>query len=278
MPAQILDGKALAKQITEGLKQKVIDLKQKIGRAPGITVILVGNNPASQIYVKNKLKSAEEIGVNSSSIQLEETITEAALIQQIENLNQDPNIDGILLQLPIPRHLNAENVLSKITAYKDIDGFDAENMGKLILKRKGLHPCTPKGIMTLLHHYIGDITGKHAVIIGASNIVGRPMAIELLNERCTITVCHRATKSLKAETLRADILVVAAGAPNLIDDTMVKPGAIVVDVGSPVGDVDFDKVAPIASWISPVPGGVGPMTIATLMQNLVLATEMNALK
>jgi methylenetetrahydrofolate dehydrogenase (NADP+)/methenyltetrahydrofolate cyclohydrolase len=280
--AQILDGKALAEQIKNELKDKVVALKAKIKRAPGIAVVLVGENPASQVYVKSKLKSAADIGVESFAYRLPGDITEAALIAQIQMLNANPNIDGILVQLPLPKHINADKALAHVLASKDIDGFHIENIGRLALKLPGLHPCTPKGVMTLLRHYVGDVTGLNAVVVGASNIVGRPMMLELLNARCTVTICHRATKSLQAETLRADLIIAAAGVPHIIDDTMVKPGAIVVDVGihrldngTLTGDVHFEKVAPIASWISPVPGGVGPMTVATLMQNLILATEMS---
>lgn len=281
MSAKILDGKALAEQIKTELKEKVKTIKAQINRAPGIAVVLVGDNPASQVYVKSKLKMAEDIGIEAFSYYMEANTTEFSLLEQIDMLNANPLIDGILVQLPLPPHINAEKVLAAIFPTKDIDGFHAENIGRLATKQPGLHPCTPKGIMTLLKHYVGEIIGLNAVVIGASNIVGRPMALELLNARCTVTICHRATKNLQEETLRADLLIAAAGVPHIIDDTMVKPGAIVVDVGihrlddgSLTGDVAFEKVAPIASWISPVPGGVGPMTVATLMQNLILATEM----
>lgn len=281
MTAQILDGKALSEQIKTELKDKVKAIKERIGRAPGIAVVLVGDNPASHVYVKSKLRMAEDIGVESFSYYMEANTTEFALIEQINRLNENPVIDGILVQLPLPQHINAEKVLANIFPTKDIDGFHAENIGRLALKQEGLRPCTPKGIMSLLKHYVGDIIGLNAVVVGVSNIVGRPMILELLNARCTVTACHRATKNLQEETLRADLLVVAAGVPHIIDNTMVKPNAIVVDVGihrledgSLTGDVAFDKVAPIASWISPVPGGVGPMTVATLMQNLILATEL----
>jgi methylenetetrahydrofolate dehydrogenase (NADP+)/methenyltetrahydrofolate cyclohydrolase len=281
MTAQILDGKALAEQLKGTLKNNVITLKNKIGRVPGIAVVLVGDDPASQVYVNNKLKCAEMIGVKAFTYKFNADISETALVAQIDALNKDSNVDGILVQLPLPQHLRAEVVLTKILASKDIDGFHVENIGRLALKQTGLHPCTPKGIMTLLKHYVGDIKGMNAVVIGASNIVGRPMALELLNARCTVTICHRATKDLADETRRADLIVVAAGVPHILNDVMVKPGVIVVDVGihrlpdgSLTGDVDFKKVAPLAAWISPVPGGVGPMTVVTLMQNLLLATEM----
>lgn len=281
MTAKLLDGKALSEQIKIELKDKVNNIKTQINRAPGIAVVLVGDNPASHVYVKSKLKMAEDIGIEAFSYYMEANTTEFALIEQIQRLNENPVIDGILVQLPLPQHINAENVLATIFPTKDIDGFHAENIGRLALKQEGLRPCTPKGIMTLLKHYVGDIIGLNAVVVGVSNIVGRPMILELLNARCTVTACHRATKNLQEETRRADLLIAAAGVPHIIDDTMVKPGAIVVDVGihrmedgSLTGDVAFEKVAPIASWISPVPGGVGPMTVATLMQNLILATEM----
>ena len=278
--AEILDGKLLAEMIKAELRQKVSVIKAERGWVPGIAVILVGDDPASHVYVKNKLKYAEDLGVAAFSFYLEADTTEFVLLEQLERLNQDPIIDGILIQLPLPKHINANRVLAKIAVDKDIDGFHAENIGKLALKQPGLHPCTPKGIMTLLKYYVGDILGANAVVVGASNIVGRPMALELLNAGCTVTICHRSTRNLQEETRRADILVVAAGVPHLIDASMVKPGAIVVDVGihrldsgKLTGDVDFESVAPIAAWISPVPGGVGPMTIATLMQNLVLASK-----
>ena len=280
--AQILDGKALAEAIKIDLKQQVAKIHKDSGRAPGIAVILVGDDPASHVYVKNKLKYAEDLGVQAFSFYLEADTAELILLEHIERLNQDPIIDGILVQLPLPKHINVERVLTKIAVNKDIDGFHAENIGKLALRQQGLHPCTPKGIMTLLQHYVGDIMGANAVVVGASNIVGRPMALELLNAQCTVTICHRATRNLQAETLRADILIAAAGVPHLIDQTMVKKGAMVVDVGIHrlpdgrlTGDVAFDQVEPIAAWISPVPGGVGPMTIATLMQNLLHAYQLN---
>lgn len=280
MTANIIDGKTIAQQIKLAIAHKVKARLAQGLRAPGLAVIIVGNDPASEVYVKNKRMACAEVGFISKHIDLPATISETALLQEIELLNQNPSIDGILVQLPLPAHINTNNIIDAISPDKDVDGFHPVNIGLLALRRPKLQPCTPKGIMTLLKHIGVELPGKHAVIVGASNIVGRPMSLALLLARCTTTVCHSYTQNLPAIIKQADILVVAVGNPGFITADWIKPGAIVIDVGinrldngTLTGDVDFAGAQKMASWITPVPGGVGPMTVATLLENTLLAAE-----
>lgn len=280
MTAKILDGKKFAEQLRLELKQKIAGFLAQGLRSPHISVILVGENPASKVYVANKHKACEAVGIKASLIHLPDVVTEAKLLETIKKLNQDEKVDGILVQLPLPKHIDAHNIILAIDPSKDIDGFHPANIGLLTLKMPGLRPATPKGVMMMLKHYLGEVTGMNAVVVGASNIVGRPMLLELLNERATVSICHSRTKDLPAITKEADILVAAVGIANFIKGDWVKPGAIVVDVGinrlesgALAGDVAFDEVAKIAAWISPVPGGVGPMTIMGLLDNTIQAFE-----
>lgn len=280
MSAQILDGKATAAELKQQLKtatqQRLVDGK----RQPGLAVVLIGADPASQVYVGSKRRSCEEIGFKSDSYDLPETATEDELLALIDQLNADEAIDGILVQLPLPDHINDEKVIEHISPDKDVDGFHPYNIGRLAQRNPQLRPCTPKGVMTLLSKTGINLKGLDAVVVGASNIVGRPMALELMLAGCTTTVCHRFTKDLEAQVRRADLLVVAVGKPNFIPGDWVKHGAIVIDVGinrlengKLTGDVEFDIAKDKASWITPVPGGVGPMTVATLMENTLWAAE-----
>ncbi len=278
MSARILDGKKFAETFRTQLKEKVAGFVTTGRRAPHISVILVGNSAPSEVYVKNKIKACEAVGITTDLTRLGEDIAEETLLEQIARLNRDENVDGILVQLPLPRHIDPHKLLLMIGPEKDVDGFHPENMGLLTLKMPGLEPATPKGVMMMLDYYVGDVMGMHAVVVGSSNIVGRPMLLELLNRRATVTVCHSKTKNLTEITQQADLLVAAVGVPHFIKAEHVKAGVIVVDVGINrlpdgrlVGDVDFDAVFPIASWISPVPGGVGPMTIAGLLDNTIRA-------
>lgn len=273
----ILDGKATARNLEESLKLEVSSLVEKHGRAPKLIVILVGNNPASVSYVKSKEKACKRVGIDGETLKLEENVTEQELIDIIKRLNLDKGVDGMIVQLPLPKHINCDKVLNEISYKKDVDGLSLLNAGKLANRQKGLQPATPKGVMMLLEHYKIDVKGMHAVVVGASNLVGAPMAKLLINNCATVTVCHIHTKDLKYHTLQADLLVVATGVKDLITGDMVKEGVIVVDVGiSKIeghisGDVHFDSVAPKASYITPVPGGVGPMTISALIHNVVEA-------
>ena len=279
--AVLLDGKVMAAELMEGLKKRVDALKSK-GVSVGLAVVLVGEDPASQVYVRNKGKACEELGILSETIRLPEETTQEELEALIDKLNQDSRMDGILVQLPLPRHLDEAAVLRKIIPEKDVDGFHIENAGKLFTGQEGVVACTPKGIMHMLKSAGVPLSGKDAVVIGRSNIVGKPIAMLLLNENCTVTICHSRTKDLAAHTRRADILVAAVGKAKFVTADMVKEGAAVVDVGinrvdgKVVGDVDFDAVSPIAGYISPVPGGVGKMTIGMLMENTVEAAERKA--
>lgn len=280
MTAQILDGKKLAQIEQLKLKQTVEHLKAAGLSSPSLTVILVGEQAASKIYVKHKMKACEEIGVISTLVSLPAEIAESDLLDIIIKLNQDQTVHGILVQLPLPVHIQAERVLRTLSPAKDVDGFHPVNMGLLALKIPALAPATPKGIMMLLDHYIGTIAGMNAVVVGASNIVGRPMLLELLNRRATVTVCHSQTRNLVETIKNADLVVAAVGIPHFIKAHAIKKGAIVVDVGinrlaegKIVGDVDFAAVATEAAWISPVPGGVGPMTIIGLLYNLLQACQ-----
>ncbi|KFD17675.1 methylenetetrahydrofolate dehydrogenase/cyclohydrolase [Tatumella ptyseos ATCC 33301] len=280
MSAQIIDGKTIAQQVRLEVAEKV---KQRLAagkRAPGLAVILVGENPASQIYVSSKRKACEEVGFISRSYDLPGTTCEEELLALIDKLNDDAEIDGILVQLPLPEGIDNVKVLERIAADKDVDGFHPYNVGRLCQRAPLLRPCTPRGIMTLLERYNIDTFGLNAVVIGASNIVGRPMSLELLLGGCTTTVTHRFTRDLRQHVENADLLVVAVGKPGFIPGEWIKPGAVVIDVGinrlddgRVVGDVEFDVAAERAAWITPVPGGVGPMTVATLIQNTLQACE-----
>jgi len=280
MTAKIIDGKAIAAGIRQNVKQRVDHRLANGQRPPGLAVVLVGSDAASQVYVNNKRKSCAEVGFLSKSFDLPTDTTEQALLDIIDQLNADPEIDGILVQLPLPPHIDSEKVIERITPDKDVDGFHPYNIGLLVQRIPKLRPCTPWGVMTLLEHTGEDLRGKEAVIVGASNIVGRPMGLELLLAGCTVTTCHRFTKDLEGHVRRADIVVVAVGRPNFIPGQWVKTGAIIIDVGinrldsgKLCGDVDFDAASQRAGWITPVPGGVGPMTIATLLQNTLYVAE-----
>ena len=276
--AQLLDGRIYSEEALAEVTEKVKALK-KSGVTPGLAVILAGDDPASQTYVRNKGKACEKTGIYSRTIILPADVSQAELEKTIRELNDDPKIDGILVQLPLPRGLDEKRALACILPEKDADGFHVLNAGRLMLGQSGTLPCTPKGVLRMLHLAGVELDGKKAVVVGRSNIVGKPVAMMLLNENATVTICHSHTKDLKEVTKQADVLVVAVGKPGLITGDMVKPGAAVVDVGINringvlSGDVDFDSVEPVAGWISPVPGGVGLMTVAMLMDNVVtLAT------
>ncbi len=280
MTAKIIDGKAIAAEVRQNVKQRV-DYRLANGqRAPGLAVVLVGSDAASQVYVSSKRKSCAEVGFVSKSFDLPANASQQELLDIIDQLNNDPEIDGILVQLPLPNHIDTEVVIEHIHPDKDVDGFHPYNIGLLAQRIPKLRPCTPFGVMTLLEHTGEDIRGMEAVIVGASNIVGRPMGLELLLAGCTVTTCHRFTKNLEAHVRRADLVVVAVGKPNFIPGDWVKQGAIIIDVGinrldsgKLVGDIEFDKAVKNAGWITPVPGGVGPMTIATLLQNTLYVAE-----
>lgn len=278
MSAQIIDGNRVAAEIRAILKQEVDSTIAQGKRVPGLAVILAGDDPASKVYVSFKNKACAEIGIKSFSYDLPGRTEQAELLNLIEELNNDARIDGILVQLPLPSHIDTNEVIDRITPEKDVDGFHPENMGLLAINQAFLRPCTPKGVITLLEQIKIDLIGKEAVVIGSSNIVGRPMVLELLNKRATVTVCHSKTKNLAAHVKRAEVLVVAVGIPDFIPGKWIKPGAVVIDVGinrlpdgKLTGDVDFKTARENASFITPVPGGVGPMTIASLMQNTLIA-------
>jgi methylenetetrahydrofolate dehydrogenase (NADP+)/methenyltetrahydrofolate cyclohydrolase len=284
MSARILDGKAIASTIRDRLRERVAARARAGRHIPGLAVALVGNDHASQVYVRNKRKACEEVGIQSFAHDLPADVSLEGLLAHIDRLNRDPAVNGILVQLPLPAHMDAETVIERIHPDKDVDGFHPYNIGRLTVRLPRLQPCTPRGVMTLLEHTGHPLLGQHAVVVGASNIVGRPMCLELLLSGCTVTVCHKFTVDLAAHVRGADILVVAAGKPGLIPGDWVKPGAVVVDVGINrtedgrlVGDVDFASASERASWITPVPGGVGPMTVATLLENTLLATELQGL-
>ena len=278
MSAIILDGKAMSSELKEEIANRVIRLKNK-GVVPGLAVILVGNDPASEIYVRNKQKGCEEVGFYSRTIRLDESIPQDCLEQEIEELNHDPMIHGILVQLPLPKQLDEQKALARILPEKDVDGFHLINSGHLMNGTNGVIACTPLGALYMIKRSGIDLSGKEAVVIGRSNIVGKPMAMLLLRENCTVTICHSRTQNLKDHTRRADLLVSAVGKAGFVTADMVKPGAVVIDVGinrvngKVVGDVDFDTVKEIAGWITPVPGGVGKMTIAMLLRNTADAAE-----
>jgi len=280
MSAKIIDGKAIAAQIRQNVKQRVDKRLAEGIRAPGLAVILVGQDPASEVYVNSKRRDCAEVGFVSKSHDLPADTTQETLLALIEKLNGDDSIDGILVQLPLPQHIDPKTVIETIHPDKDVDGFHPYNIGRLTQRTPLLRPCTPLGIMTLLEHTGEKIQGMEAVVVGASNIVGRPMGLELLLAGCTVTTCHRFTKNTHEHVSRADIVVVAVGKPGIVKGEWIKPGAIVIDVGinrradgKLVGDVDYDAAAQRAGWITPVPGGVGPMTRATLLQNTLYAAE-----
>ena len=281
MTARIIDGKARALRLTEDIKRRVAARVAAGLPPPGLAVVLVGENPASQVYVRNKRRTTEAVGMRSFAHDLPADTSQSGLLALIDRLNGDPAVSGILVQLPLPKHIDEEFVTERIDPGKDVDGFHPCNIGRLVLKRPTLRPCTPYGCMTLLKDTGEDMVGKHAVVIGQSNIVGRPMALELLMERCTVTICHSRTRDLPGLLRQADIVVAGVGKANFVQGSWVKPGAIVIDVGinrtaegKLCGDVDFAAVKDVASWITPVPGGVGPMTIATLLANTLRAAEL----
>ncbi|MBQ3279213.1 MAG: bifunctional methylenetetrahydrofolate dehydrogenase/methenyltetrahydrofolate cyclohydrolase FolD [Clostridia bacterium] len=278
MAAAILDGKAMSEDLRSGIARRVEKLKEA-GIRPGLAVILVGDDPASEIYVRNKGKGCEEVGILSETVRLPAETTQEALEKEIDRLNRDDRIHGILVQLPLPGHLDEEAALARILPEKDVDGFHMINAGRMMSGVKGVVACTPKGALHMIKTTGLDLSGKEAVVIGRSNIVGKPMAMLLLRENCTVTICHSRTKNLAEHTRRADILVAAVGKAGFVTPDMVKPGAIVIDVGinrvdgKVLGDVDFDGVKEVAGWITPVPGGVGKMTITMLLDNTVEAAE-----
>lgn len=282
MKAQIIDGKALSTVYRETIAVRVAALKETKGIIPGLAVILVGDDPASQIYVKNKGVGCEQVGIHSVTIRMPENTTQTELEAQIDALNRDTSIHGILVQLPLPKGLDETAALGKILPEKDVDGFHILNAGKLFTGQPGVVACTPKGAMEMIHSTGVSVSGKEAMVVGRSNIVGKPMAMLLLGENATVTMCHSRTANLAEHTRRADILVAAVGKPRMITADMVKPGAVVIDVGinrvdgKVVGDVDFDGVSEVASWITPVPGGVGRMTITMLLENTLEAAERAA--
>lgn len=280
MTAQLIDGKSIAANLRQEIAKRVAERRQQGLRAPGLAVILVGSDPASQVYVSHKRKDCEEVGFVSVAHDLPASTSQGELLGLIDQLNRDSSIDGILVQLPLPAHLDASQLLERINPDKDVDGFHPFNVGRLSQRMPLLRPCTPKGIMTLLQSTGIDLHGQHAVVVGASNIVGRPMALELLLAGCTVTVTHRFTKDLPSHLAQADIVVVAAGKPGLVKGEWIKEGAIVIDVGinrladgKLVGDVEYAAAAERAGWITPVPGGVGPMTRACLLENTLYAAE-----
>ncbi|ATO50957.1 bifunctional methylenetetrahydrofolate dehydrogenase/methenyltetrahydrofolate cyclohydrolase FolD [Brevibacillus laterosporus] len=278
MTAQVINGKEFAKSYRARIKQEVAELVDK-GIQPGLAVVLVGDDPASQTYVNGKIKACEETGITSKSFRLESTVTQQEVVDLVEELNQDPNIHGILVQLPLPKHMNEEAIIDTISPEKDVDGFHPISVGNLCIGKDTFLPCTPHGVIELIKSTGISMEGKHAVVVGRSNIVGKPVSLLLLHENATVTMCHSRTKNLEEQTRQADILVVAVGIAHLIKKEHVKEGAIVIDVGMNrldgklTGDVLFDEVKEVASHITPVPGGVGPMTITMLMQNTVISAK-----
>ncbi|MGH8857455.1 MAG: bifunctional methylenetetrahydrofolate dehydrogenase/methenyltetrahydrofolate cyclohydrolase FolD [Polaromonas sp.] len=284
MTAQLIDGNALSKQLRAEVARRAAALRAR-GITPGLAVVLVGVNPASQVYVRNKVKACQDNGLHSVLEQYPATLGEAELLARVEALNKDPAIHGILVQLPLPPHIDAQKVIEAISPAKDVDGFHVASAGALMVGQPGFWPCTPYGCMKMLESIGYDLRGKHAVVIGRSNIVGKPMALMLLQKNATVTVCHSATQDLKAMTLQADVIVAAVGKRKVLTADMVKPGAVVIDVGMNripegepgegklCGDVDFDGVRQVAGYITPVPGGVGPMTITMLLVNTLEAAE-----
>lgn len=279
-----IDGKAFSQVILEKIREEHNQLKEKYGKQAGLAVVIVGNNPASQVYVRNKMKACENVGFYSENIELEENISEKELLQEIDKLNKNDRINGILVQLPLPSHINELKIIDSISPEKDVDGFHVANIGKMVIgDETGFISCTPYGIMQLLEEYKIEIAGKDAVIIGRSNIVGKPMALMLIQKGATVQVCNSRTKDLRKKLNDADIIIVAAGVPKLLKKEDVKEGAVVIDVGinridgKICGDVDYEEVLEKASYITPVPGGVGPMTIASLIKN-TFKSYKNSLK
>jgi len=280
--ANIIDGKAVAAEIRAKIKKDVEQLKSK-GIVPGLAAVLVGDNPASQVYVRNKRKACEEAGIYSEEHKLPADLTQEALVKLVNDLNINKKINGILIQLPLPKHIDSKVILECVSPDKDVDGFHPYNVGRLTVGDPIFSPCTPHGVIVLLEHYRIKMDGMNAVVVGRSNIVGKPVALMLINRNATVTVCHSKTKDLEDRCRKADILIVAAGRPRMIRGDMVKEGAVVVDVGinredngGLVGDVDFEEVSKRAGWITPVPGGVGPMTIAMLLNNTVESAKKAA--
>jgi len=281
MMNKLIDGKRISSEIKEELKKEVEEIVKIGERAPGLAVVIVGENPASKVYVRSKVRTCESLGLYSEKYTLEEDVTEEELLKLIEKLNEKEAIDGILVQLPLPKHIDEDKVIEAIAPNKDVDGFSPVNLGKLITGKCEFNPCTPYGIMELLKRYEIELSGKDVVIVGRSNIVGKPLSIMMTNESATVTLCHSRTKDIKAKTLEADIVVVAVGIEKFLKEDMVKEGSIVIDVGinrdsngKLCGDVDFDQVSKKTKLITPVPGGVGPMTIAMLMKNTVKSRKM----
>jgi methylenetetrahydrofolate dehydrogenase (NADP+)/methenyltetrahydrofolate cyclohydrolase len=279
--ARIIDGKARADRLVAEVGSAVAARVAAGGGQPGLAVVLVGDNPASQVYVRNKRRTTEALGMRSFAHDLPASTSQQELLALVDRLNADPAVNGILVQLPLPKHIDEEAVTERIAPLKDVDGFHPYNIGRLVLKRPTLRPCTPYGCMTLLRDTGEDLVGKHAIVIGQSNIVGRPMALELLMTRCTVTVCHSATRDLPGIVRQGDIVVAGVGKAGFVRGDWIKPGAIVIDVGinrtaegKLTGDVDFAAAKEVAGWITPVPGGVGPMTIATLLANTLRAAEL----
>ena len=282
MSATLIDGKAVSQQRLSALAEKVGERKRKGLHAPCLAVVLVGSDPASQVYVRNKKNACAKVGFESLSYELPADTAEDELLNLVDKLNADEAVDGILVQLPLPQQIDSQAVLERIAPHKDVDGFHPYNVGRLAVKMPLLRPCTPKGVMTLLAHYGIDPEGKKAVVVGASNIVGRPQLLELLLARATVTVCHSKTQNLAAEVAQADIVVAGVGIANFVKGAWIKPGAVVIDVGinrlddgSLCGDVEFAAAAERAAMITPVPGGVGPMTIASLLENTLQAAELH---
>lgn len=280
MTARILDGKRIAAEILDRAARRVAERTAAGLPPPGLAVVLIGDDHASHVYVRNKRRACEKAGVRALDFDLPDSVGESELFTLIDALNADPQVHGILVQSPLPAHIDEDALVDRIDPRKDVDGFQAVNVGKLALRRFGLRPCTPKGVMTLLGHTDRPVRGAHAVIVGVSNHVGRPLALELLIAGATTTSCHRFTQDLAGFVSQADILVVAAGKPGLVKGDWIKPGAVVIDVGinrlpdgTLTGDVEFERAAERASWITPVPGGVGPMTVATLIENTLEAAE-----
>lgn len=279
----IIDGKVISAQLLEQVTGDVIEFKAKHGITPGLAVVLVGDDPASQVYVRNKVQRAEQVGIRSIKHRLDANVSQETLNNLVAELNADPEIHGILVQLPLPKHLDEDEIVDAIAPSKDVDGFHSLNVAALATGKPGLVPCTPQGSMTMLRQTLGDLTGLHAVVIGRSNIVGKPMAALLLQANCTVTMVHSHTRDIASVCRQADILVAAVGSPKLVNADWVKPGATVIDVGINVemldgvrklcGDVDFESVSKVAGAITPVPGGVGPMTIANLLANTLQAAQ-----
>ena len=278
--AEIIDGKLVSTVVRSKIAEEILDFKNNTGIVPGLAVVIVGDNPASMVYVRNKKKACEQVGINSYEIALPADISEADLLERVIQLNNDESVHGILVQLPLPAHINEETIINAIDPKKDVDAFHPSNVGRIMIGNYSFLPCTPAGIMDLLDYYNISISGKKCVVLGRSNIVGKPMAHLLLEKNGTVTVCHSRTADLKEETKNADILVVAIGKPEFVTADMVKDGAVVIDVGinrtedgKLVGDVDFAGASNVASYITPVPGGVGPMTITTLLKNTLTAAK-----